>query len=251
VLGLGNTLSRDIVSAATASFDNTYSLSFDGTNDFVRTGNTSLDPGSWSIWYKSTMQDSMFLFCKGDKYRIFFSAGSYDRFTFYWETGTLATNWDVPAEDLDDDDWHHIVWTLQRDGDVGSEATMKMYYDGDIEFTTTNSNGIGSISTKPLSIATGEVGTWGETGYEWNGYIDEVGFWNDHILTADEVTALYNSRSPINLQANSGNYVSSGNLTHYYRMGDGDTYPTITDNQGSLDGTMTNMTSGDIQTEVP
>ena len=65
------------------------------------------------------------------------------------------------------------------------------------------------------------------------------------------MTALYNSRSPIDLQVDSDDYGSSGNLTHYYRMGDGDTYPTITDNEGSLDGTMTNMTSGDIQTEVP
>ena len=34
-------------------------------------------------------------------------------------------------------------------------------------------------------------------------------------------------------------------------MGDGDTYPTIEDNEGSIDLTMTNMASGDIETDVP
>ena len=75
-------------------------------------------------------------------------------------------------------------------------------------------------------------------------------------LTADEVTALYNSGSPINLLANSGDYVSSGSLKHWWRMGDGDTYATIEDNAtdseySRLDATMTNMASGDIETDVP
>ena len=38
----------------------------------------------------------------------------------------------------------------------------------------------------------------------------------------------------------------------WYRMGDGDTYPTITDNgSGGNDGTMTNMDAGDIVSDVP
>ena len=40
-------------------------------------------------------------------------------------------------------------------------------------------------------------------------------------------------------------------LIGWYRMGDGDTYPTIQDNKGSNDATMTNMASDDIQTDVP
>ena len=34
-------------------------------------------------------------------------------------------------------------------------------------------------------------------------------------------------------------------------MGDGDTHPTIEDNAGSNDMTMTNMASGDIEEDVP
>tara|TARA_R100001530_G_scaffold127229_1_gene96385 strand:- start:352 stop:1101 length:750 start_codon:yes stop_codon:yes gene_type:complete len=249
MLGLGNTLSGGIVPAA-ASFANEYSLVFDGTNDYVTTSNVSLDTGSWSVWYKGELGSSlMFLICGDVNYRIMWQPPGNTRFVLYWATGVGWTTFSPPAEDLDDDNWHHLVWTLQRDGAIGTSATMKLYYDGSLEVTDTGT-GSGSVASKPLVIGNGEAGSFGD-GYEWNGYIDEVGFWNDHILTADEVTVLYNSRSPIDLQADSGNYVSSGNLTHYYRMGDGDTYPTITDNQGSLDGTMTNMTSGDIQTEVP
>jgi len=250
MLGLGNTLSGGIVPTA-ASFSNEYSLVFDGTNDFVTTGNASLDTGSWSIWYKSAFPDqNMFLLCSDINYRIYWQKPGNNRFILYWATGIGYTTFSPPSDDLDDDDWHHLVWTLQRDGSIGTSATMKLYYDGSLEVTVTNTSGTGSVASKPLVIGNGEDSSWGD-GLEWSGYVDEVGFWNDHILSASEVTALYNSRSPIDLQVDSDDYGSSGNLTHYYRMGDGDTYPTITDNEGSLDGTMTNMTSGDIQTEVP
>ena len=66
-----------------------------------------------------------------------------------------------------------------------------------------------------------------------------------------QISVLYNSGEPTNLAADSGSYTSSGDLTHWWRMGDGDTYPTITDNEGSEDGTMTNMTSGDLVEDVP
>ena len=84
-----------------------------------------------------------------------------------------------------------------------------------------------------------------------NGGIDEVSIWKDIILDADAVTQLYNSGAPIDLSADSGNYDNSGDLTYWWRMGDGDTYPTIEDNEGSNDLTMTNMISGDIETDVP
>ena len=71
------------------------------------------------------------------------------------------------------------------------------------------------------------------------------------MLSAAEVTQLYNSGVPTNLAADEGGYASSADLTHWWRMGDEDTYPTITDNAGSINGTMTNMTSGDIVEDVP
>ena len=72
------------------------------------------------------------------------------------------------------------------------------------------------------------------------------------MLSDAEVTAIYNSGVPIDLTSNSGDYTSASDLDFYLKMGDGDTYPTITDNSSnSNNGTMTNMTSDDIVTDVP
>ena len=76
----------------------------------------------------------------------------------------------------------------------------------------------------------------------FDGNIDEVTIYNAE-LTSGEVTTLYNSGTP--------SEPSTTNLVSYYKMGDGDTYPTITDNQGSNNGTMTNMGSEDIVLDTP
>jgi hypothetical protein len=70
-----------------------------------------------------------------------------------------------------------------------------------------------------------------------NGNIDDFAIWN-----TDEranVATIYNNGVP--------NDISALNPISYYKMGDGDTYPTLTDS-GSLgnDGTMTNMIADDI-----
>lgn len=66
-------------------------------------------------------------------------------------------------------------------------------------------------------------------------------------LTQANVTERYNGGVPTNALASS----FAANLTHYYRMGNGDTFPTITDRKGSVNGTMTNMESGDFVTDAP
>jgi len=76
--------------------------------------------------------------------------------------------------------------------------------------------------------------------------MDEVAIW-DVALDSDAVSAIYNSGTPIALDSDSGDYDNSGDLQGWWRMGEGDTYPTITDNStNSNDGTMTNMASDDI-----
>jgi hypothetical protein len=70
-------------------------------------------------------------------------------------------------------------------------------------------------------------------------------------LDADAVSAIYNSGWPIDLTEASGDYDNEGDLVNWWRMGDEDTYDTITDNEGSANGTMTNMSSDDIVIFVP
>lgn len=64
-------------------------------------------------------------------------------------------------------------------------------------------------------------------------------------LTSSEVTTVYNSGTPSDLSSFSPAPVI------WYRMGDGDTFPTISDNIGSLDLTMVNMTAGNFVNDVP
>ena len=79
-------------------------------------------------------------------------------------------------------------------------------------------------------------------------YLDEVSIF-DYELTSGQVTSIYNSGTPTDLDNTSG--VTAP--VHWWRMGDGDTFPTITDvgTTGGNDGTMTNMESGDIVTDTP
>jgi hypothetical protein len=70
------------------------------------------------------------------------------------------------------------------------------------------------------------------------------------VLSADDVSRLYGSGAT----GDPNKYpVSSDFLVGFWRNGDGATYPTIPDNSPlySNDGTMTNMSSDDINTAVP
>ena len=71
--------------------------------------------------------------------------------------------------------------------------------------------------------------------------MDEVGIFN----TAEPIANLWDgSGIPTDL--------TDLNPIAWYRNGDGDTYPTITDNgSGGNNGTMTNMTAGSIVSDVP
>lgn len=87
-------------------------------------------------------------------------------------------------------------------------------------------------------------GTGGES--HFNGNIDEVSIWDTN-LTEEEVGEIYNDGVPANLAEHS----KINNLVSLWRMGDGDTFPTLTDNQGGNDGTMVNAEITDVEIDVP
>ena len=81
----------------------------------------------------------------------------------------------------------------------------------------------------------------------YKGLLDEVSMWDDE-LGSSEVASIYNSGTPTDL-------TGEGNLIGWWRNGDPTgtgAFPTIVDQStNSNDGTMTNMASGDIVTDVP
>ena len=74
--------------------------------------------------------------------------------------------------------------------------------------------------------------------------VDELSFFNTE-LSASEVASLYNGGSPSNL----ANFTPGP--AHWYRMGDGDSAPTLSDSIGNADLTMTNMSESNFVTDVP
>lgn len=114
-------------------------------------------------------------------------------------------------------------------------------------------------AAESVSIAKDTLGTDGTTpsgnsflghdpgnGSFFNGKIDEANYWNKALSLA-EIQEIYNAGVPRSLTTHS----AVANLVNWWRMGDSDTFPTLIDVVGGANGTMTNMESGDINTDVP
>ena len=106
---------------------------------------------------------------------------------------------------ISDDKWHHIVFTSNGNG------TYLGYVDGVNIASTVSTGASHSFNTTGNTLAISSVDTYG-----FDGLINEVAIW-DEVLTANEISAIYNNGLPINLTANSGNYTSSDSLQGYWR----------------------------------
>lgn len=113
-----------------------------------------------------------------------------DKQFFFWLSTTQMTarisrvgvgNDDVAANCTVDTDWHHYAVTLT----TGAGGTMKIYQDG----TELNSDSVTNASgTTGQGNAFG-IGTLSAVGNWFEGYLDDVAFFND-VLTADEISTL-------------------------------------------------------------
>ena len=236
MLGLGNNLARGGV---LSGLTNTYSLEFDGTDDYVATsGDGTLADATYSFWAKSTETGSNYgVFGHGsDTIGAFhLNVGNAPFLTIGGATNTRRFWTDVTAQD--DGNWHH--WAVYIDGT--SIVDSKLYMDGDLQSATSTSG------TTTIASYTSNLTIGGSTGSFFEGSIDEFAHWNKE-LSAGDISALYQAKGTSDLNADA----NSANLQGWWRMGDGDTFPTITDNStNSNDGTMTNMDAVDIVKDTP
>ena len=201
------------------SFTNDYSLSFDGSNEYVALGGTQASgnntfhfgtaPFSISVWLKPSAlggNDQIIGAHAGAGWTMYSSAGT---FKFY-AGGHWFGDGNIAGGSLTLDAWQHCLVT--RDG-----TSFNMYLNGNKTSHTTST--IYAVNTK-TSVTT-NIG-WDTSSLQpVFGLIDEVATWNVALSDAD-VTSLYNSGTSATDLNDSGSYDTdrSDNLVTWYRNGD-------------------------------
>ena len=223
---------------AFSSLENEYSVSLDGTNDYVLI-NSSYDLGTLSLWFKAdaTINKASALktlvgftgVSTWAAYGSIQTGGSVtgavtdELITLY--TGDWAYSYSSSSGSINTD-WHHLAvrWT-GSDYEIYLDGTQVKNDDGQV---------VGNQSKAKIPISSFDVGIRNGSDRAFDGLIDEVAIWSTP-LSASHTIALYNSGAPTDLTDLSPN--------GWWRNGDNDSGSgtTITDQgSGSNDGTLTN-----------
>jgi hypothetical protein len=240
---------------------NTYSLDFDGVDDYVDLGDKAIftpnDSGanrgfSVSFWIKfntgATASESIISkdgrFYSGSnhfEWKIWTRFNSQMRMQVYSGDNSAIYMYFNIDTTLVAGQWYHIAYTW----DLGSTAASWAAYLDGVQCTngsggTFASSGVwASVSNTDNRL---EFSKWQSAYGELK--FDEVALFDDALSQA-AVVNIFNSGVPTDLSGDSY-------LLGYWRNGDGDAYPTIGDKSSySNNGTMTNMISGDIITDAP
>ena len=231
--------------ASTPSFSNTQSIQLDGIDDEVSMDFTNTSTtGSISVWVKPTDYTTgtqvIWLYV-GSGYRDLIALSQRaDGTLAFTSADSGSTRWRVVTDNavVSNGVWTHIVFSF--DGSNGiiyiNGSAVSQTYD-----ITTNTTWWWDdlIPTKQ------RLGILRVNGYSaqqrYNGNIEEQSVFTS-ALSSTDVNRIYNNGLPTDLS-------SESNILAWYRCGDNDTAPTLTDNIGGNDGTMTNFTT--FSTDVP
>ncbi len=211
-------------------FDN---HNFENNNDFTLSAwikPTSISGANKCIWAKATDDASvlgwgMYLQSNG-------------AVLLQMRAASQLRSYNTGSSDITTGVWQLLVLTYDGTQNISG---ARIYIDAVVQPTPAT----GIVSNTLISTANSQIGRR-NSAFPYFGNIDEVTFW-DRDLSSVEVTELYN----LGIPDDPNNHSAAANLLHWYKMGDGDTFPTILDNEGAVDGTMTNMESGDIVSDVP
>lgn len=229
----------------TPPLTNTKSILLDGFDDEVSMDFTNTSTtGSISVWIKPTDYTT-----GGQIVWLYVGSGYRDLISLAQRNdGKLnisafdggSTRWQVSTDNavVSNGTWTHVVFSFD-----GSNGTI--YINGSIVPQTYTNTTNKSWWWDDLIPTKQRLGILRVNGYSaqqrYNGNIEEQSVFTS-ALSATEVSAIYNNGLPTDLS-------SESNILAWYRMGDGDTAPTLTDNIGSNDGTMSNFST--FSTDVP
>ena len=238
---------------------NLYSIDFDGTDDHITLGNQSAfsfgngiadEPFSFSFWAKFDDHTQSGVIAKDDTgrkvYQMVTSSADKLRFRLYDESTDGYIQVQINAA-LTSSAWNHYVCSYDGGGD---QSGLRIFVNGSIPTQTQSLNGdytAMEVMSSALTFGTQERGN-----FFFDGRLDEVSLWGAY-LTPVQITEIYNGGSPSALPVSS---TTQAQLLGWWRMGDTlgtGSFPTIIDQSitNTNNGTMTNMASGDIQTDVP
>ena len=248
--------SRRITSCSGDKFRDEYSLSFDGSNDWVSGGaftNFIADnatSATFGVWMKSSddgsgSDSSACLIGErtGKNFMIAKNAGNTTVKLMYTEVNGGNEDACVSTTEMFDQQWHFIVGTY-------SSGVSKIYVDGVLEDTQDNSPPSGTDTQ--LDCDSANLGIGGESGAARNYYgkISDA-FVYTSTLSANDVKTIYNNREPFNHNG----WKNISTLKAWYRMGDGlenSSGTTIYDmSNNTNNGTMSNMAANDFTGDTP
>ncbi len=232
-------------------FANTKSIALDGIDDFITMGNTidfandGTEAFSFSCWFKTTDTASQFLISKQSRtspfngYNINLNTNKIGIFL-----GTTSSNARIQGStstitSISDGNWHHLAVTYDGSQDISG---FTIYYDNSTQaITTINANNTPNNIVNSSDFMLGARGTAASYNKLYDGLLDEVSYFDSEISSSD-VNAIYGAGVP--------NDISSLSPLSFWRCGDNDTSPTLTDRgSGGNNGTMTNFST--FSTDVP
>ena len=233
-------------SGGAVPFTNTKSIQLDGVDDFVSIGATPanlrfnrLDTFSFSAWVKREGTNNQVILSNqlapSTNFRgYYFDIQPDERLGVVFRS-TLSDRLFFKGSLSLDLGWNHVAFTY----DGGASTNSGQFYINGSADTTT---GTGTLTGTAESTDTLYLGVRSNADNFFDGKMDEVAIFNSELSQSD-ITAIYGSGVPTSLS-------SYSSLVSWWRCGDNDTAPTLTDNgSGGNNGTMTNFST--FQTDVP
>ncbi|MCP4162811.1 MAG: LamG domain-containing protein [Deltaproteobacteria bacterium] len=229
-------------------FSNLYSVKFNGIDQRLQNLTKApllgaLGTGNWSVSFWVKVQNMTTTPATNQRLWAFGAGGTLQTQMYITTTGNLqfggpwsdGFGWGAVAGT-----WYHVIYRADT-----SAVSLNVGYV--LNGSTINSKNQVVTTTFDETGATYIGRNGGSYGFE--GWIDEFAVWNKYLTNA-ECLEIYNGGAGVDLNT----VAASGNLQHWWRMGDPDgtaSYATIDDAKGGLDLSMENQVSSDITTDVP
>ena len=219
-----------IVSVPPSGFENTYSLAFDGSDDYIDCGNdASLQiTGNMTVsaWVKKTAIDNQRFITRYDGTNKCFYLSILANGKFRFNVTSSNTEVEIDgASSLHDSQWHHVTAVYTP------STSIKVYVNGILEGTNTSSIGA-SLDNDSVNFT---IGAEGDAELPFTGNIDEVSIFNAIVSVGD----LRNGSSG---QGNAvpADLTGMSNLQGWWRFEEGSGTSATDSSDNSNTGTLTN-----------